>query len=315
MMDIINNYLYNILTMHFTLRQFRVFEAVASHLSFTQAAKELHLSQPAVSMQVKQMEEQVGLPLFEQIGRQIYLTEAGQEIFHYSRAIRQLLDEAEEVIDELKGSHRGRLTISVASTANYFVPTLLGIFHERFPEVTVSLDVTNRETLLQQLEENEVDMVVMGQPPKGSDLEAGAFMENPLVIIAPPDHPLAKEKNIPMSRMEDEVFLTRERGSGTRSAIERFFEQHGVHLTTGMEIASNEAIKQSVQAGLGLGLLSRDTLDMELALNKLVILDVEDFPIVRYWYVMHRKGKRLSPIAQAFKQFLLDEANDLIHSH
>lgn len=300
--------------MHFTLRQFRVFEAVASRLSFTQAAKELHLSQPAVSMQVKQMEEQVGLPLFEQIGKQVYLTEAGQEIFHYSRAIRQLLDEAEEVINELKGAHRGRLTISVASTANYFVPTLLGIFHQRYPDITVSLDITNRETLLQQLEENEVDLVVMGQPPADMDLEAGIFMENPLVVIAPPDHPLAREKNIPMSRMEDEIFLTRERGSGTRSAVERFFEQHGVHLTTGMEIASNEAIKQSVQAGLGLGLLSRDTLDMELALNKLVILDVEDFPILRYWYVMHRKGKRLSPVAKAFKQFLLDDANNLLHA-
>jgi DNA-binding transcriptional LysR family regulator len=299
--------------MHFTLRQFRVFEAVASRLSFTQAAKALHLSQPAVSMQVKLMEEQVGLPLFEQIGKQIYLTEAGQEIYHYSRAIGQLLSEAEEVINELKGAHRGRLTISVASTANYFVPTLLGIFHERFPDVTVSLDVTNRETLLKQLEENEVDLVVMGQPPKEMNLEAGAFMDNPLVVIAPPDHPLAQEKNIPMSRMEDEVFLTRERGSGTRSAVERFFNQHGVQLNTGMEIASNEAIKQSVQAGLGLGLLSRDTLEMELALNKLVILDVEDFPILRHWYVMHRKGKRLSTVAQAFKQFLLEEANTLLH--
>jgi DNA-binding transcriptional LysR family regulator len=300
--------------MHFTLRQFRVFEAVASRLSFTQAAKALHLSQPAVSMQVKLMEEQVGLPLFEKLGKQIYLTEAGQEIYHYSRAIGQLLSEAEEVINELKGSHRGKLTISVASTANYFVPTLLGVFHERFPDVTVSLDVTNRETLLQQLEENIVDLVVMGQPPEGADLEAGTFMENPLVIVAPPDHPLAKQKNIPMSRMEDEVFLTRERGSGTRSAIERFFNQHDVHLNTGMEIASNEAIKQSVQAGLGLGLLSRDTLDMELALKKLVILDVEDFPIVRYWYVMHRKGKRLTAVAQAFKTFLLEEANGLLHN-
>jgi len=301
--------------MNLTFRQLRVFTAVARHLSFTQAARELHLSQPAVSMQVKQMEEQVGLPLFEQIGKQIYLTEAGQEIFHYSRAIQQLLSEAEDVIDELKGAHRGRLTISVASTANYFVPTLFGTFHQRYPDVTVSLDVTNRETLLQQLSENEVDLVVMGQPPAEMDLEAGAFMENPLVVIAPPDHPLAQEKNIPMSRMEDEIFLTRERGSGTRGAIERFFDQHGVHLTTGMEITSNEAIKQSVEAGLGLGLLSRDTLDMELALNKLVILDVEDFPIVRHWYVMHRKGKRLSPVAQAFKQFLLEEANDLLHDH
>ena len=300
--------------MHFTLRQFRVFEAVASRLSFTQAAKALHLSQPAVSMQVKAMEEQVGLPLFEQLGKQVHLTEAGHEIFHYSRAIGQLLDEAEDVINSLKGAHQGKLTISVASTANYFVPTLLGIFHERFPGVTVSLDVTNRETLLNQLNDNLVDLVVMGQPPEGADLVAGAFMENPLVIVAPPEHPLATQKNIPLKRLEDEVFLTRERGSGTRSAIERFFAQHEVQLNTGMEIASNEAIKQSVQAGLGLGLLSRDTLEMELALGKLVILDVEDFPILRHWYVMHRKGKRLSIVAQAFQQFLLEEANALLHT-
>jgi len=300
--------------MHFTLRQFRVFEAVANRLSFTQAAKALHLSQPAVSMQVKTMEDQVGLPLFEQLGKQIYLTEAGQEMYHYSRAIRQLLDEAEDVINALKGAHQGRLTISVASTANYFIPALLGTFHERFPGVTVSLDVTNRETLLQQLDENQVDLVVMGQPPEGANLASGIFMENPLVIVAPPDHVLATQKSIPFTRLEDEVFLTRERGSGTRGAIERFFEQHGVQLNTGMEIASNEAIKQSVQAGLGLGLLSRHTLDMELALKKLAILDVEDFPIVRHWYVMHRKGKRLSTVAQAFKQFLLEEANALLHT-
>ena len=300
--------------MNVTFRQLSVFTSVARHLSFTQAAKELHLSQPAVSMQVKQMEEQVGLPLFEQLGKQIYLTEAGKEIQHYSRRVGQLLSEAEEVINELKGARQGQLTISVASTANYFVPTLLGTFHERLPDITVSLDVTNKETLLEQLDENVVDLVVMGQPPKEMDLESGAFMVNPLVVIAPPDHPLAREQKIPMSRMEDEIFLTRERGSGTRGAIERFFDQHGVQLNTGMEIASNEAIKQSVQAGLGLGLLSRDTLDMELALKRLVILDVEDFPIIRHWYVMHRKGKRLSTAAQAFKQFLLVEANELLHS-
>lgn len=300
--------------MHLTIRQLQVFEATARLLSFRKAAEELHLSQPAVSMQIKQLEENVGLPLFEKLGKQIYMTEAGREIYHYSRSIGQLLAEAGEVIDGLKGAHQGRLTISVASTANYFVPTLLGTFHERFPGVTVTLDVTNRKALLEQLGENQVDLVVMGQPPEGANLEAGAFMENPLVIVASPDHALAKQKNIPLKRFEDEIFLTRERGSGTRSAIERFFSAHDVQLNTGMEIASNEAIKQSVQAGLGLGLLSRDTLEMELELGKLVILDVEDFPIVRHWYVMHRKGKRLSIVAQAFQQFLLEEANALLHA-
>lgn len=300
--------------MHITLRQFRIFEAVARHLSITQAARELHLSQPAVSMQIRQMENQVGLPLYEQLGRKIYLTQAGEELFHYSRAIGQLLDEAGDVIEQLKGARSGRLKIAVASTANYFIPTLLGVFHERFPAVAVSLDVTNRETLLEDLRDNVVDLVVMGRPPADMDLEAGAFMDNPLVVVAPPHHPLAGQHHIPIEWLGNEVFLTRERGSGTRTAVERFFDQHGVVLKTGMEVANSEAIKQSVQAGLGLGLLSRDTLDMELALGKLVILDVEGFPILRHWYVMHRRGKRLSVAALAFKQFLLEEASGLLHA-
>lgn len=299
--------------MHLTLRQLKVFEAVARHLSFRRAAEELHLSQPAVSMQIKQLESNVDLPLFDHVGKKVFLTEAGHEMFHYSRAIAGLLDEADGVIEQLKGARRGKLALSVASTVNYFAPALLGTFCQRFPDITISLDVTNRETLLRQLSENEADLVIMGQPPEGDELEAGAFMDNPLVVIAPPNHPLAGKKNIPMKRLQDETFLVRERGSGTRGATERFFNQHGIQLNTGMEISSNEAIKQSVQAGLGLGLLSRDTLEMELALNKLVLLDVEGFPIVRHWYVMHRRAKRLSPVAQAFKQFLLEEANTLLH--
>jgi DNA-binding transcriptional LysR family regulator len=216
------------------------------------------------------------------------------------------------VLANLKGLERGKLKISVASTANYFAPTLLGTFCARFPGVTVSLDVTNRESLLKQLADNDVDLVVMGQPPGDMDLEAGAFMENPLVIVAPRDHVLAGEKAIPLKRLEKEIFLVRESGSGTRSAMERFFTQHDTHITTGMEVGSNEAIKQSVQAGLGLGLLSRDTVDMELALGRLCILDVAEFPILRHWYVVHRRGKRLSVVAQAFKTFLLEESASLL---
>jgi len=299
--------------MHLTLRQLKVFEAVARHLSFRRAAEELHLSQPAVSMQIKQLESNVELPLFDHVGKKVFLTEAGREMFHYSRAIAGLLNEADEVIEQLKGGRRGKLALSVASTVNYFAPALLGTFCQRFPDINISLDVTNRETLLRQLADNEADLVIMGQPPEGDELEAGAFMENPLVVIAPPDHPLAGKKRVPLQRLQDETFLVRERGSGTRGATERFFSQHGITLNTGMEISSNEAIKQSVQAGLGLGLLSRDTLEMELALNKLVVLDVEGLPIVRHWYVMHRRAKRLSPVAQAFKRFLLEEANTLLH--
>jgi len=298
--------------MNITFRQLKVFAAVAKHLSFTRAAEELCLTQPAVSMQVKQLESQLDVALFEQLGKKIYLTEAGHEVYQYSRAIAQQLEELETVLANMKGLNKGKLRISVASTANYFAPTLLGTFCQRYPGVTVSLDVTNRETLLQQLIENEVDMVIMGQPPREIDLEAGAFMENPLVIVAPPNHPLAGQGKIPLKRLEREVFLVRELGSGTRSAMERFFAQHNVHVSTGMEIGSNEAIKQSVQAGLGLGLLSRDTVEMELTLGRLAILDVEGFPILRHWYVVHRSGKRLSVVAQTFKDFLLNEAGELL---
>lgn len=297
--------------MNITLRQLKVFAAVAKNLSFTKAAEELCLTQPAVSMQVKQLEHQLDVNLFEQLGKKIYLTDAGQEVYHYSRLINHQLEELETVLANLKGLGRGKLRISVASTANYFAPTLLGSFCQRFPGVTVSLDVTNRETLLRQLNDNEVDLVIMGQPPGEMDLESHAFMENPLVIVAPPNHPLAQEHGIPLPRLERETFLVREPGSGTRIAMERFFTQHDVHISTGMEVGSNEAIKQSVQAGLGLGLLSRDTVDMELELGRLAVLDVSEFPILRHWYVVHRRGKRLSASAQQFKDFLLNEAAGL----
>jgi DNA-binding transcriptional LysR family regulator len=297
-----------------TLRQLKVFEAVARNLSFTRAAEELFLTQPAVSMQVKQLEDNLGVPLFEQLGKRIFLTDAGQEVAHCSRAIAGALDELETVLAGLKGVGGGRLKLAVASTANYFIPSLLGLFIHRYPGITVSLDVTNRESLLRQLAENTVDLVVMGQPPAELDVEAGVFMDNPLVIVAPPDHPLAGERQIPLEWLEQEVFLVREKGSGTRSAMERFFTAHDIHITTGMEVGSNEAIKQSVQAGLGLGLLSRDTSALEISLGRLVVLDVVGFPILRHWYLVHRRGKRLSAGATAFKQFLLTEADALVHA-
>ncbi len=298
--------------MHLTLRQLRVFESVARHLNYTRAAEELHLTQPAVSMQVKQLEESLGVGLFEQLGKRIHLTEAGAEVLAYARTITQQLDELEGVLNRLKGLSGGRLRISVATTANYFIPTLLGSFSRRFPDVTVTLDITNRETLLKSLAENTTDLVIMGQPPAEADVEAEVFMDNPLVVVAPPGHPLAGRKKIPLKRLQEETFLVRELGSGTRIAMERFFSQRGMKLKTGMEIGSNEAIKQSVQAGLGLGLLSRATIEQELALKRLAVLDIEDFPIMRHWYVVHRKGKRLSATADVFKRFIRAEAATLL---
>ncbi|HGX92333.1 MAG TPA: LysR family transcriptional regulator [Candidatus Tenderia sp.] len=293
--------------MNLTFRQLKVFEAVARHLSYTQAAQALHLTQPAVSMQIKQLEENVGLPLFEQMGKRVYLTEAGREMHHYCRSIAAQLEEAEAVIEQLKGVQRGHLQISVATTANHFATRLLAEFVKRNEGVSFSLDVTNRKKLLNQLAENECDLVIMGRPPADMDLVAEAFMDNPLVVVAAKGHPLVGRK-IQLSALQDEIFVTREQGSGTRIAMERFFREKNVQVNLEMEMTSNEAIKQAVEAGLGLGLVSIHTLELELETGRLAILDVEEFPIFRHWYVVYRRGKRLAPIAQAFRQFVHDEA-------
>jgi DNA-binding transcriptional LysR family regulator len=295
--------------MHITFRQLKIFASVAHHLSFTRASQELHLTQPAVSMQIKQLEHAVGLPLFEQLGKKTYLTDAGREFGRYASGITAQLEELDQVVDELKGLKRGRLTIAVASTANYFVPRLLATFCRRHGDaVSVSLDVTNREQLLRSLAENRNDLVIMGQPPESMTLVAERFLENPLVVIAPSGHPLADKKRIPMARLREETFLVREQGSGTRSAMERYFAANNLRLATPMEMSSNEAIKQGVEAGLGLGVVSLHTLAMELALKRLVVLDVAKFPIMRSWYIVYREGKRLSVVAQSFREFVLQEA-------
>ncbi len=299
--------------LHLTLRQLKVFESVARHLSYSRAADELHLTQPAVSMQIKQLEDNISLPLFEQLGKRIYLTEAGRELYQYSRAISQQLTDMEVALDELKGMERGKLNISVVTTANYFAPHLLAKFCQRYRGVTVSLNVSNRETVLKQLSDNLIDLAIMGQPPEDSDIDSESFMENPLVVIAPPDHALCKEKNIPVIRLEKEIFLVRESGSGTRGAMERFFAQHHIKIKKGMETDTTEAIKQAVQAGMGLGIMSRYTAELELETNRLKVLDVQGFPIIRYWHVVNRKNKRLSGVAHTFREFLLTEAEKLLH--
>ena len=298
--------------MHLTLRQLQCFSAVAQNLSFTKAADTLHLTQPAVSMQVRQLEQQTGIALTEQLGKQIHLTEAGEEVFRYARSILQQVDEMDDVLNKMKGLAGGQLRIAAISSANYFAPKLLGVFHHRFHDVGVSMDVTRQKSVLKQVADNEVDMAIMGQPPEGMNVDAIAFMENPLVIVAPPGHRLAKQKNIALKQMEKEIFLTREPGSGTRGAMHRFFREHKLKLTTGMEMGSLEGIKQSVQAKLGVGLLPRGAIEAELKLKKLVVLDIKGMPIKRHWYVVLHKGKRLSAAADAFKTLLVDEAEELL---
>ena len=297
---------------HITLHQLKVFESVARHLSYTRAAAELFLTQPTVSLQIKQLENLVALPLFEQMGKRIYLTEAGHELYQYSRAIAQQIADMELALDELKGLERGKLNISVVSTANYFAPHLLAKFCHRYQGVTVSLNVSNRENVLKQLADNLTDLAIMGLPPDGLDIVSESFMENPLVIIAPSDHPLCNVRKISVKRLAQEIFLVREAGSGTRNAMERFFVEQKIKINRGMEADTSEAVKQAVQAGMGLGIMSRHTIELELITNRLKILDVDGFPIIRHWHIVHRKNKRFSKVAKTFKDFLLKEAPSLI---
>lgn len=295
--------------MNITIRQLQIFEAVAVHLSYTRAADTLYLTQPAVSMQIKQLESELAMPLFERLGKTLFLTEVGEELLGYSRNISQQLVELNDVMNELRGSEKGRLTIAVVTTANYFSLKLLGEFYKRFSATNISLDVTNRASLIKHLNDNSVDMVIMGQPPEGMDVEATPFLDNPLVVIAPKGHVLATKKQIPLSVLQQETFIMREHGSGTRIAMERFFEKSGYSISSVMEMSSNEAINRAVEAGLGLGIVSRHTLEMELALDRLDILDVEAFPIMRHWYLVHRTGKRFTALAAAFKDLVIRDAN------
>jgi LysR family transcriptional regulator, low CO2-responsive transcriptional regulator len=292
-----------------TLRQLKVFETVARHLSFSKSAAELHLTQPAVSMQVRLLEDFVGLPLTEQMGKKIFLTEAGREVFRASQNIAAQLNDLGTALTQLKGVESGQFNLAVTSTVNAVATDLLVQFRGAHPGVSIHLDVSNRESVLSQLAANRIDLAIMGQVPDGLDLEAIRFMDNPLVVISPPDHPLARKKRISVNDLASESFLVREAGSGTRGAMERFFAAKGLEIHTSMEMSSNEAIKQAVQAGLGLGILSLQTLEMELALKRLAVLRVEDFPIMRHWYIVHRADKRLSPVAQAFKEFVLGQAH------
>jgi DNA-binding transcriptional LysR family regulator len=295
-----------------TMRQLQIFASAARSLSFSRTSEELHLTQPAVSMQIKQLEDSAGLPLFERMGKRLYLTEAGAELQRYAQQILGALKDAEDVCAAMKGLKGGRLVIGVVSTAKYFAPRLLAVFNTRHPDVELKLSVNNREAVVQMLAENEVDLALMGTPPRQLDTVASPFARHPLVVIAAPDHPLAGRKRIPLSALEKETFLVREPGSGTRSAMERFFGERGVKIRVAMEMSSNETIKQAVMAGMGVSFLSQHTIGLELAAGQLVVLKVEGLPVMRQWHVVHRAEKRLPPAAEAFKAFMLKEGAELL---
>lgn len=290
-----------------TLRQLKIFETVARRLSFSRAAEELYLTQPAVSTQVKQLEEHAGLPLFEQLGKKIYLTPAGNEMLHYSRAILEQFREADDAMARLKGIAGGTLNVAVISAGDYFFPRLLAAFTQRNTDVRLNLAVHNREELLHQLSDNLTDLAVMVRPPRDMDTVNVSFAPHPYVIVAPPDHPLVGRRNLPLEALADEPFIVRERGSDTWNSMEEGFGGRLPNLNVAMEITSTETIKQAVIAGMGLSFLSAHTISMELQVGKLAVLDIEGFPVMLNWFVVHRNNKRLPPVALAFKQFLIEE--------
>lgn len=295
-----------------TLRQMRVFAAVARHLSFTRAAQELHLTQPAVSQQVSLLEDEVGMPLFEQIGRKIRLAPAGMELLRYATQVTELLREAGETLAAMRGLKRGVLKLGAVSTAKYFAPTLLSAFAPAYPEVTIKFTVANREEIVKLLGANELDLVIMGRPPRELDTTAEPFARHPLVIIAAPDHPLTRRRHIPLKSLTRESFIIREQGSGTRASMEHVFRERAVPFRATMEVSSNETIKQAVMAGMGLSFISSHTIGLEAGAGKLAILDVAGLPVVRDWYVIHLREKILSPIAAAFRGYLLQNGARVI---
>ena len=292
------------------LHQLATFQVVAKHCSYVRAAEELHFSQPAVSAQIRQLEETLGVKLFEQIGRRTHLTQAGDELYHYSQKIFAVIDEALETMEELRGPDHGRLRVGADTTVGtYVIPGLLGKFHQSYPEVEISLDVVNRAALVERIMSNEIDIAIVGRVPDDIPVVIEPFAPNELVLVASPYHRLAGRANVPLSELAKEHFLMREVGSGTRAALELVLQEAEVPLHVSMHMGNNSAIKQGVAAGLGIALISRVALDMELETNRLVILDVEGFPIMRQWRIVHLKDKHLSATALAFKSFLLEHAD------
>lgn len=300
---------------HATLRQLKVFEAVARNLSFTRAAEELHTTQPTVSIQLKQLADLVGLPLLEQVGKRVFLTDAGRELLAVCHETFEGLDRFEMLVSDMKGMKAGQLRLAAVTTTKYFVPRLLGSFYERYPGIEVSLKISNRERILQRLSNNEDDLYILGQPPEHIEVCAEPFLENPLVVLAPSDHPLVKKKNISSQRLTEEPFLMRELGSGTRLAAERFFKEKGLTLKIRMELGSNEAIKQAVAGGLGIAVLSAHTLALERNSGELSILDVAGFPIRRQWYAAYPADKRLTVVAGTFLDFMKQESRPLANRY
>lgn len=291
--------------MRYSLRQLHIFDAVARHLSYTRAAEELHLTQPAVFAQVKQLEDSVGLSLLERLGKQLFLTAAGHEVLAAGRETVAAIERLEMRLADMQGLKRGRLRVAMVTTAKYLIPRLLGEFCVRYPGIEASLIVTNREKLLARIANNEDDLAILGAPPEGMDVVAAPIAENPLVVVARNDHALAGQEKIALTRIVEEPFIVRESGSGTRLAAERFFAERRLSFKVRMELGSNEAIKQAIAGGLGISVLSQHALALDGTDGLLQPLDVAGFPLRRQWYVAYPAGKHLSAVAEAFLEHLI----------
>jgi DNA-binding transcriptional LysR family regulator len=298
--------------LHVSIRQFQVFTTVARHLSFARAAEELHLSPPAVSMQVSDLENTLGVPLFERSGRRITLTTAGEYFLVHARRMLANLKDAEDTIARLKGAQTGRLAIGVQSTAKYFMPRLVAHFMREHPGVDMRFEVANRQTLSDMLARNDVDVAVMGTPTREYDFRVEPFAAHPLSVIAPPDHALAALPHVPPALLEREPFIVREPGSGTRAAMERYFAEMRIKPAVIMSMASNETIKQAVMAGLGLSFLSLHTTGLELEHGLLRALEVDSLPLVRRWQIVHVRARLLSPVTEAFRYHVLEHGERLL---
>lgn len=292
---------------NYTLKQLYSFEAVIRLSSYTHASKELNITQPAVYMQVQQLQENIGVKLFDLSGKKITPTFIGKKIYKTANSIIAITEASKLEIEHALNPDSGHLQIAVATTANSFVSRLLSKFKHSYPQMTFYLDVTNRRALLDNLRSKKADLVIMGEPPKDIPLTSNAFMENPLIAIAHPDNKLLNKERISIKDLSRETLLTREVGSGTRITVQRFT---GLVFNSDIEINSNEAIVEAVQAGLGIGFVSKHSVKLQLDNNIIKQLHVTPFPIIRHWHVVHHKDAELSPIARRFKQFIIDNTED-----
>ena len=288
-----------------TLKQLKLFDALARHNSFSLAASEVNLSQPAVSLQIRNLEDSIGLPLYERQNKQIYLTAVGKIVLDTARSVQSRMEQMHADIEYLKGDIRGPLDIAVVTSAKYFLPQFLSEFLQLYPNVTPSLAVINRESILQSLAENKYNLYIMGRVAKSLKVQARPFLENILEVVASPQHPLCQKKNIPLSDLVKERFLVREKGSGTRKAINRVFAGEKLAISPYMELGDTGAIKNAVMANLGIAVLSRHSLQGELQTGSITILNAKDFPLHRHWYAIYPSEKNLSIVTRTFLDFLM----------